>query len=44
MLILGVTGFSAATLVSGASQSLFLFAMMRFIFGLCAAAINAPIY
>ena len=44
MLALGTIGFSLSSLIAGFSNSLALFAAMRFTFGLCASAINTPIY
>lgn len=44
MLCAGVLGFSATTLCAGLTNSLLVFAACRFMFGICASAINAPIY
>ena len=44
MLGLAIIGFSSTSLVAGAFDSVIIFAMMRFLFGVCASAINAPIY
>jgi MFS family permease len=44
MLCAGVIGFSATTLTAGMTDSLMVFAVCRFLFGVCASAINAPIY
>ena len=44
MLALGAIGFSLTSLIAGGSNSLMVFALMRFCFGICASAINAPIY
>ena len=44
MLGLGILGFASSSLIAGATNSLVLFATMRFTFGVFAAAINAPIY
>lgn len=44
MLALAVAAFSATTIAAGATNSLLIFASMRFVFGVCASAINAPIY
>ena len=44
MLGLGVVCFSLTSLIAGASNSLAVFAIMRFFFGLAASSINAPIY
>lgn len=44
MLGIGVLGFASSTMLAGMTNSLLLFAGMRFIFGAFASAINAPIY
>jgi sugar phosphate permease len=44
MLGIGIIGFASSSLIAGATNSLILFAAMRFTFGVFAAAINAPIY
>jgi MFS family permease len=44
MLGIGILGFASSSLIAGATNSLILFAAMRFTFGMFAAAINAPIY
>ena len=44
MLSLGALMFSMTSVVSGGTDSLFLFAYSRVLFGICASAINVPIY
>ena len=44
MLGIGILGFACSSLIAGVTNSLILFAIMRFTFGVFAAAINAPIY
>ena len=44
MLCAGLLGFSSTTLIAGLTDSLMVFAVCRFVFGICASAINAPIY
>lgn len=44
MLAVGVIGFSSTSLIAGSVNSLAIFAFMRFLFGIFASAINAPIY
>jgi MFS family permease len=44
MLGIGVLGFASSSLVAGVTNSLLIFALMRFTFGAFASAINAPIY
>lgn len=44
MLAIGVIGFASSTLIAGVTNSLLIFALMRFVFGVSASAINAPIY
>lgn len=44
MLGIGILGFASSSLIAGATNSLILFAAMRFTFGLFSAAINAPMY
>lgn len=44
MLAMAIVGFSCTTLVAGTTNSLLVFASMRFLYGVFASAINAPIY
>lgn len=44
MLALGTFGFGLSSLLAGGINSFAVFCVMRFTFGLCASAINAPIY
>lgn len=44
MLVGAVIGFRMATLISASTNSLIIFALMRFLFGIFASAINTPIY
>lgn len=44
MLAIGAIGFSMTSVIAGYSNSLVVFALMRFCFGVFASAINAPIY
>lgn len=44
MLAVALIGFSCTTLVAGATNSLLVFASMRFLYGAFSSAINAPIY
>lgn len=44
MLATGVILFSLSSVTAGTVNSLFVFALMRFLFGLSASAINTPIY
>mmetsp|Transcript_7920 Transcript_7920/g.13288 ORF Transcript_7920/g.13288 Transcript_7920/m.13288 type:complete len:171 (+) Transcript_7920:684-1196(+) len=44
MLSLAVVGMGLTSLVSSGTNSLLMFAMMRFVYGICASAINVPIY
>ena len=44
MLAAGVILFSLSSVTAGTVNSLFVFALMRFLFGLSASAINTPIY
>ena len=44
MLALGTFGFGMSSLIAGGVNSFWVFCLMRFTFGLCSSAINAPIY
>lgn len=44
MLCLGLIGFSLTSIMTGMTNSLLIVTLMRFIFGICSSAINAPIY
>lgn len=44
MLALGTLGFGMSSLIAGGVNSFWVFCIMRFTFGLCSSAINAPIY
>ena len=44
MLALGTFGFGLSSLIAGGVNSFWVFCLMRFTFGLCSSAINAPIY
>lgn len=44
MLGIGVLGFASSSMIAGVTNSLVIFAIMRFTFGVFASAINAPIY
>ena len=44
MLVAGIVGLSSSSLFAGMTNSLAVFAFCRFFFGVCASAINAPIY
>jgi MFS family permease len=44
MLGIGILGFASSSLIAGFTNSLVVFALMRFSFGVFSSAINAPIY
>ena len=44
MLATAIIGFSCTSLIAGVTNSLLIFAAMRFLYGMFASAINAPMY